>query len=271
MAYENLAYEKRDHVGIVTLNRPEVLNALNHALHEDLFEAVEEVRNDDEVRVMVLTGAGRGFCSGADLTGRTPHNPTGEDRERQPGQNELIDDLQWFGRQASGIYGLDKPTIAAVNGVAVGAGMSLAMYCDLRVGSEQTRFRTIFLERGISPDSSLSYTLPRIIGYAKAMDLFLTSREVGGEEALELGLLNRLVPHEKLLEETLAYAAQLTRWPPLAVRMAKRVTQQNLNRNLEDALRNESVHLGYSRRATSDLAEMLQARAEKRPGVYTGT
>jgi len=270
MAYEFLTYETRDHVAIATLNRPEVLNALNPGLRQEVFGVCERVHNDDYIRALIFTGAGRGFCSGVDLSGRSAENPLGSGDE-QPSQNERLDEYNWVGRQAMNVYGLDKPTICAVNGIAVGAGMSLALACDLRVGSENSRFRTIFIERGISPDSGLSYFLPRIVGYARAMDLILTSRDVDSEEAYRLGLLDRVVPHDRLLEEAVSLANQITRWPPLAARAAKRVTQQNLNFGLEEALRNEVVHLGFSRRATNDLQEMLHARAEKRPGIYTGT
>ncbi len=271
MSYEFLTYEKQEHVGILTLNRPEVLNALSPGLRQEIVNVCEEVRNDDGVRALIFTGAGRGFCSGVDLSGRSATDPLGNGNDAPPGQNERLDEFNWVGQQAMTVYGLDKPTIAAINGVAVGAGMSLALSCDLRVGSENSRFRTIFLERGISPDSGLSFLLPRVIGYSRAMDLILTSRDVNSEEAYRLGLLDRVVEHDSLLEESVALANQITRWPPLAARAAKRVTQQNLDKNLEDALRNEVVHLGFSRRATNDTKEMLAARAEKRPGIYTGT
>src|SRR5690606_32223419 len=115
-------------------------------------------------------------------------------------------------------YGLDKPTIAAMNGVCAGAGMSLALSCDLRVGSENARFRSVFLERNLSPDSGMSWFLTRIVGYSRAIDLILTSRDVGADEAYRMGLLDRLVPHEALLDESIALAHQITRWPPIAVR-----------------------------------------------------
>jgi 2-(1,2-epoxy-1,2-dihydrophenyl)acetyl-CoA isomerase len=270
MSYEFLTFEKQDHVGILTLNRPEKLNALNPGLRQEVFDVCDEVRNDDYLRALIITGAGRGFCSGVDLSGRTPMNTHG-DNEVVKTQNDNLDEYDWVGRQATTLYRLDKPTIAAVNGIAVGAGMSLALACDLRVGTENTRFRTIFIERAISPDSGLSFFLPRIIGYSRAMDLILTSRDVDSDEALRIGLLDRKVDAGNLIEESVALANQIAMWPPLAVRAAKRVTQQNLDNDLEDAVRNEMKHLNISRRAQNDLQEMLRARAEKRPGIYTGT
>ena len=176
-----------------------------------------------------------------------------------------------MGNQARAVYYLDKPTIAAMNGVCAGAGMSLALACDFRVGSENARFHSVFLERNLSPDSGMSWFMTRIIGYSRALDLILTSRDVGAEEAYRLGLLDRLVPHDKLIEETTAMAREITRWPPIAVRAAKRVTQQNLLKDLDDALRNEVHHLEYGRSATNDARESRVARTEGREPQYTGT
>lgn len=266
MAYENLLYEAQDHIAVVTLNRPERLNALSRPLQLELLEACAEAKNDDAVWAVIFTGAGRGFCSGADISGP---RPAGE--ERTPSQNELLDEFHWVGDQAMAVYGLDKPTIAAMNGVCAGAGMSLALACDLRVGSENARFRSVFLERNLSPDSGMSWFLTRILGYSRAIDLILTSRDVAADEAYRLGLLDRLVSHDRLMEESLELARSITRWPPVAVRAAKRVTQQNLDRDLGDGLRNEYYHLNYGRSARNDAREALAARMEKREPRYTGT
>ena len=267
MAYESLIYEKQDHIATVTLNRPERLNALNRQLQLETVAVAEEVRDDDGVWAVIITGAGRGFCSGADISGPPPEGQP----QRTPSQNERLDEWGWVGRQARAFYYLDKPTIAAMNGVCAGAGMSLALACDFRVGSEHARFRSVFLERNLSPDSGMSWFLPRIVGYSRAMDLILTSRDVNADEAYRLGLLDRLVPHEKLMEESLAMANEILRWPPIAVRAAKRVTQQNLNKDLDDGLRNELHHLEYGRSAPNDAREARDARAERRIPRYTGT
>lgn len=265
MSYENLLFEKDGHVAVVTLNRPERLNALNGSLQKEILAACEQAKQDDDVWAVIFTGAGRGFCSGADISGPRPDNAP------PPSQNQLLDEFRWVGDQAMAVYNLDKPTIAAMNGVCAGAGMSLALSCDLRVGSENARFRTVFLERNLSPDSGMSWFLTRIVGYSRAIDLILTSRDVAADEAYRLGLLDRLVPHDSLMQEALALAAQITQHPPVAVRAAKRVTQQNLNKHLEDGLRNEAYHLGYGRSAPNDAREAMAARLEKRKPVYTGT
>lgn len=266
MSFDNLIYDKQEHIATVTLNRPERLNALSRGLQLEVLEAAKEIRGDDDVWAVIVTGAGRGFCSGADISGPRP-----EGAESTPPQNQLLDEFHWVGDQAMAIYNLDKPTIAAMNGVCAGAGMSLALSCDLRVGSENARFRSVFLERNLSPDSGMSWFLTRILGYSRAIDLILTSRDVAADEAYRLGLLDRLVPHDRLMEEALGLARQITQWPPVAVRAAKRVTQQNLNKNLDDGLRNEAYHLDYGRKAKNDAREALAARMEKRKPVYTGT
>jgi 2-(1,2-epoxy-1,2-dihydrophenyl)acetyl-CoA isomerase len=270
--YENLLFDKQDQIGLITLNRPERLNALSRGLHLDTLAVLEEIRHDDDVRTVVITGAGRGFCSGADL--QPPRGPDGQPLPRVTApqtQEDLLDEFHWIGDQALAFHGLDKPVIAAMNGVCVGAGMSLALACDMRVGSEHARFKTVFLERNLSPDSGMSWFLPRIIGHSRAMDLILTSREVGADEAYRLGLLDRLVPHERLLDEAFEVAKQIMQWPPLATRAAKRVVQQNMNLRLDDALRNEIAHLGFSRKATNDAAESRASFLEKRPPKFTGT
>jgi enoyl-CoA hydratase/carnithine racemase len=260
-SFETIGYEARGQVGVVTLNRPDLLNAISAALRRDVHAAFDAARADDGIRAVVLTGAGRGFCSGADLTGPLPTPATD--------QNGRLDEMGWVGRWATLFHDFDKPLVGAINGVCAGAGMSAALACDVRIGSPAARFKTTFVERSLSPDSGMSWFLPRIVGYAAAADLILTSRMVEAEEALRLGLLNRIVQGD-LLEAAIAYAQEMTRWPPLAVRMAKKVLQHNQEVDLETALKYESVGLGFARRATDDARESLAAFREKREGVYTG-
>jgi len=265
MTYRSILFEKRGHVAILTLNKPDRLNAIGAELRSEVHACVSDVTNDDDVRVLIVTGAGRGFCSGADLTNATGTLPRGDS------QNERLDEVGWVGRWARLFHDLDKPVIAAVNGIAAGAGMSTALAADLRIGSEQTRFKSVFIERSLSPDSGLSYFLPRVVGYARAADLIFTSRTVGAEEAFRLGLLDRLVAHDVLLEEAMKLANEMTRWPPLALRTSKRVLQHSFEADLDDALKYESTGLGFARRAPNDAKESLQAFREKRLPKYTGT
>ena len=264
MTEQVLQNEKHEHTDVLTLNRPEKLNALGAPLRAAMTAAFAEAGSDDDVRAVVLTGAGRGFCSGADLTADAAE-------ASPPTQNDHLDDLGWVGQQALVVYGLDKPVIGAVNGIAVGAGMSLALACDVRVGSEQTRFKTVFIERNLSPDSGMSYFLPRIVGYSRAADLIYTSRMVDAQEALRIGLLDRLVAHDALLDSALELAAQMTAWPPLALRMSKRVLQHNIECDLPEALRFELSGLSLAGRAVNDRKESLAAFRERRKPRYTGT
>ncbi len=255
--------DKSGHVATMTLNQPEKLNALSSQLRNEMHVAIDEVKNDDQVRAVIVTGAGRGFCSGADLTGNR------EAAKRT--QNEDLDDLGWVGHQALAMFNLNKPVIGAINGVAAGAGMSLALACDVRVGSEKTRFKTVFIERNLSPDSGMSFFLPRIIGYSRAADLIFTSRTVESDEAYRLGLLDRLVAHEQLLSVAHDLAEQMTQWPPLALRTSKRVLQHNQESEIDDAVRYELTSLAYGNRAESDHKESIAAFIEKRKPTYTGT
>ena len=263
MSEQPLLLDKRGHVAVLTLNRPAKLNALDAGLRDATLAAIDSVRADDAVRAVVFTGAGRGFCSGADLTAGGASKP--------PTQNDHLDDLGWVGRQALALHQLDKPAIAAVNGVAAGAGMSLALACDLRVGSPQSRFKTVFIERNLSPDSGMSFFLPRIVGYSRAADLIYTSRAVDAEEAHRIGLLDRLAAHDELLDAAVELAAEMAAWPPLALRMSKRVLQHNVECDLPTALRFELASLAVGNRAVNDRKESIAAFRERRKPTYTGT
>jgi len=266
--FEHILWERRGQVGVLTLNKPERLNALSAAMRDEVAGVLEAARADDEVRAVVLTGAGRGFCSGADLTGAAVM----AERPPEPkDQTERLDEMGWVGRWALMWQGFDKPVVGAINGVAAGAGLSTALACDVRVGSEHARFKSVFIERNLSPDSGLSWFLPRVVGYAAAADMIFTSRAVGAEEALRIGLLNRLVPADELVDAAVAYAGEIAQWPPLAMRMSKRVLQHNQDCGLADALRYESQGLSFARRAQNDAKESRLAFTEKRKGVYTGT
>ena len=262
--YQHLRIEIADQIATVTLDRPEKLNALSRGLHDEMVQAANQLRADDDVRVLIITGAGRGFCSGADLTARPAENGVSNN------QAARLDEFGWVGAQALAFGAIDKPTIAAVNGVAAGAGMSLALACDIRVGSEKARFKTVFLERSLSPDAGMTWFLPRIIGYARASELILTSRFVESDEALDIGLLNRRVAHDELMAAARETAAQIAFWPPMAARAAKRVIQRNLNATLEEGLRNEIVAISHARQAPHDVAEAQASFVERRQPQFTG-
>ncbi len=264
MPYENIILEIEEQVAVVTLNRPDKLNAISSELHEEIMQVCRQLGEDDGVRVVIWTGAGRGFCSGVDLTAARQQG------EHQP-RSERIDEYGWVGRQAIEIYrNLNKPTIAAVNGVAAGAGMSLALACDMRVGSASSRFKTVFIERSLSPDSGMSFFLPRIVGASRAFDLVYTSRFVDADEAYRIGLLDRLVPAESLLDEAKELARQIAFWPPVAMQMSKRVMQRGMESDLEEQLKYETHGIVFGRRAPHDVEEAAASFREKRPPEFTG-
>lgn len=264
MSEQPLHIERQERVAILTMQRPDRLNALNVELRESLRRTCAELRHDDSVWAVVLTGAGRGFCAGVDLRG-------GREESEQPSRQERLDVYGWVGRLSTAVYQtLDKPIIAAVNGVAAGAGMSLALACDMRVGTDNTRFKTVFIERSLSPDTGMSYFLPRIVGYSRACDLIFTSRFVEAPEAYRIGLLDRLVPADQLLAEAVELAKQIAVWPPVAMQAARRVLQQSMASSFEEQLRHESFGLLLARRAPHDVQEARDSFLERRPPHFTG-
>ena len=266
---EFITLERRGHVAVLTLSNPDRWNALSAAMRAEVSDVLADLRADDDVRAVVLTGAGRGFCAGADLAAGAA--VMAEGGQARPTQNDQLDEMGWVGRWATMWATFDKPVIGAINGVAAGAGLSTALACDVRIGSEHARFKSVFIERSLSPDSGLSFFLPRVVGYAAAADMIFTSRAVGADEGLRLGLLNRIAPAAELLDAAVAYAGEMTQWPPLALRMSKRVLQHNVDCGLEDALRFETLGLDFVGRARNDAKESRAAFVDKRKGAYTGT
>ena len=265
MSEEPLLIEKRERVAILTLNRPQSLNALNHELQQCIMKACRELRDDDDIWAVVMTGAGRGFSSGADVRAR------GTRVNEQPGRQERLDVYGWVGNLAMAVYRvLDKPIIAAVNGVAAGAGMSVALACDIRVGTENSRFKTVFIERSLSPDTGMSFFLPRIVGYGRACDLLFTSRFIYAEEAYRIGLLDHLVTADKLMDKAMELANQIATWPPVAMQATRRVLQQSMESTLEEQLQKESFGLQLARRAPHDVKESQDSFIERRPPNFTG-
>ncbi len=271
---DELLVERHGHVAMVRLNRPERLNALNRALWLEIPEVCSQLEEDDDVRAVIFTGTGRGFSAGADLASGTPDRPTTDPiSARFPttaSQSERLDELGRVGRLAVAIYEMTKPTIAAVNGAAAGAGMSLALACDMRIGVPETRFKTVFVERSLSTDAGMSFFLPRIVGYSRAADLILSSRTVDAEESHRIGLLDRLVATDELEAEALATAQGFAHWPPLAVRAAKRTLQRNLQHDLREALVEERLGLFFCRLAPGDVAESRASWRERREPHFTG-
>lgn len=237
MPHLELAYPRPD-IAVLTLNRPEKLNALSYELVEDLHTTLAQIDSNNECRVVVLTGAGRGFCSGLDLTDPNP-NKAGE------GTEFPRSGMRWQERIAdltARIHRLRQPVIAAVNGVAYGGGMGIALACDIRIASESARFCTQFIKLGLGGcDIGVSYTLPRIVGAGPAFDLILTARAVDAPEALRLGMVSRVSTDEALVFDAMAIAETLCGYGKFGVESTKQVLWANLEASsLEAALHLEN-------------------------------
>lgn len=262
MRYEDVIFEKEEGIATVTLNRPDRLNAFSPQMRVSLFRIIEEVSDDDEVRVLIITGAGRGFCTGYDWKDRGSLNPA----ELGLGNRYRLDPLGWLGLK---VHSLDKPTIAAVNGTAAGGGFALALACDFRIASEEARMGPVFVRRGLSLDWGVSYFLPRLVGLSKALEIAITGDMVDAREAERIGLVNRLVPEKDLMNETRAFAAKIAKGPPIAIKLSRRSIYRAQQMDLVQTLDYESYALGICFQ-TEDLQEGVQAFLEKREPHYKG-
>ncbi|MFN8532430.1 MAG: enoyl-CoA hydratase-related protein [Dehalococcoidia bacterium] len=265
-SYHSLVLSVDDGVALVKLNRPATLNAFDRTLAFELLRVAEEIHAADEVRAVVLTGAGRGFCSGVDIK-ETAF--LGSDPTVNPFQRDRLDALGYTGRLPLAWYEIDKPTIAAVNGVAAGGGFALSLVCDIRLAAESARFYPMFIQRGTSPEVATSWTLPRLIGTARAFEWLYTGDPISGSEAAAIGLVNRTVPDDRLLDEAFAVARKIAEGPPLALRLTRRTIQHGLTRSLREHLPYETHNLGLSI-ATEDAREGARAIVEKRRPTFTG-
>lgn len=262
MATETLIVERRDGVVTVTMNRPERKNAANHAMLRELAEVFGEVERSLEDRVLVLTGAGGAFCSGADLG--ASEGPGGS-APQVPG---LIR-MRRLGDVALSLHRLTKPTIAKVDGVAVGAGFGLALGCDLVVASDRARLSTIFSKRGLTLDNGTSWLLPRLVGLAKAKELAFFADMLSAEEALAHGLVHRVLPADEIDAFVDDWARTLAQGPPLALSMTKALLNGSFSHTLAEAveLEAQSQTVNYG---TEDLAEAMAAFREKRTPTFRG-
>ncbi|MBI4199039.1 MAG: enoyl-CoA hydratase/isomerase family protein [Chloroflexi bacterium] len=256
--YEEMLVEKRDGVVIATLDAPHKLNALTPAIRLGLRRLPVEVQLDDEAKVLVITGAGRGFCSGADVGGPRP--------QVQKTRYQMVENsFEWIRAFPT----LSKPVIGAINGVCAGGGLSLALACDVRIASEQARFITVFSRRALVPDVGVTWLLPRVMGLSKALLLAWLSDEVKAEEALRLGLVDRVVPHDQLMEATLELAGRLARGPSVAIELTKRAMWRGLNTRLEESLDLEEKYQAIAHES-EDYQEGIRSFQEKRPAQFKG-
>jgi enoyl-CoA hydratase/carnithine racemase len=267
--YQHILYEARDAIATITFNRPDRMNAWTPIMERDVRNAMETARDDDKVRVIVLTGAGRAFCAGADMDALKGLDPADIRRAENIPSFDMNRRADWQTRY--GFYpSIAKPIIAMLNGATAGIGLVHALYCDLRFAADNTVFTTSFARRGLIAEHGISWMLPRIIGHANALDLLLSARRVSSEEALRMGLVNRLYSPEKLREETYAYARELADLvSPSAMAVIKRqlydVPFQTLAEATIDANREMLIAL-----RGADFREGVASFIEKRPPRFTG-
>jgi len=264
MAFEEVLVSIREGVGTVAMNRPDKLNAHTPRMGRELREAFLEMDADPDVGAIIFTGAGRAFCSGADVGGfqaRVDERASGDVADAGPARREV-----GFGHL---IRALNTPVIAAINGVAVGMGFTMSLCCDLRLASESARLSAIFVRRGITPELGSSFNLPRLIGFGKAMEMVLTGRMVGGPEAAEMGLVNHVYPDDQLMEKAQELGQTIAKNPPLAVQWSRQLMFQGMDGSLDSQLLAES-HILDRAFKTEDHAESLRAFFEKRDGDYKG-
>lgn len=264
MSEEHVLYEKKDNVAIITLNRPERLNAITHAMLRRLGEIIDDIKKDNAVRAMILTGKGRAFSAGTDISDPVPVMSEIEIQfMKQKDSTEYRQSLWYFNS-------IPKPTICAINGAAVGIASEFALHCDIRIAAESARFGQVFVLRGMTPDTGAgTYLLPRIIGLSKACELVFSGEIINAKEMLRIGLVSQVVPAEQLMTAAMAMAKKMMRGAPLAVQMAKQLMYTGLERSLE-------AHWEATRYAfqlsckTEDFQEGIKSFFEKREPNWQG-
>ena len=262
MAYSTILLEKSNNIYTLTLNRPEVLNALNEQMRQDFFHAFDVIAKDSEARVLVITGAGKSFSSGVDLKASAT--------ETQPIPGQESEWLSGFpSRGFLGIHNLRVPTIASVNGAAIGFGLALSLACDIRIAGDDAKFNIGFVNIGVVPGFGLTYLLPRLIGIAKACEIALTGKMIDANEAKEMGLVNHVVPATELKSATESLAQSLAEKPPVAVKLTKQALYQGLDNSLINHLSFQDLLMSASAR-TEDYDEAKRAFSEKRRPVFKG-
>jgi len=260
--YSHLLVETTaDGVRTITIDRPDKLNAVNGALAFSMGDALADAGADDAVRIVVITGSGRAFCAGLDLS-EPPTLPSATRADR-------LDPYAWVGTWVQRVVACEKPVIAAVNGPAAGAGFGLALACDIRLVAASAKMTAGYVRRGLSPDAGVSYFLPRHVGLARASDILLSGRDIESGEAILIGLATMVIPDAEFAAAVSAYASRLALGPPIAQALTKRLLVQSLDRPLDATLRDELTQIKVSF-ATKDVQEAMKAFREKRMPTFEG-
>lgn len=267
MDYETLVIERSQRISTITLNRPQSLNAITARMSAELNDAFAESARDTASRALILTGAGRAFCAGEDVKERPADSA--QVRARSTPLGKLAAGPAGHIQFASALRSMAQPTIAAVNGAAVGQGLSLALACDIRIAAEDAQLGAIWVRRGIPPESAGSFLLVHLLGPAKACELIFTGRMIGAEEAKEIGLVNQVVPSGKALEAARELALQISENAPAAIAVAKMMTYQALETSLQVHGRMDFLGQEFCFN-TADREEGIRSFVEKRPAEFSG-
>ena len=274
MPNQETLYQVTDRVATITLNRPDKLNAWTAVMEWEVRAAMHEADQDDGVRVIVLTGAGRGFCSGADISLLSAVAEKGIDEVKRgqlrEGRSENAGVRADFQKKYSYFPGLTKPVIGAINGVAVGLGMVIALYCDVRLVSDAARFGTVFARRGLIAEYGMAWMLPRLVGHANALDLLFSARMIDSAEAFRMGLANQVLPLATFPEAVQKYAAEMASTvSPRSLRVMKRQVYDAMFQPLGEAFDTSEREMVASLQC-EDFKEGVAHFVEKRPPVFTG-
>jgi 2-(1,2-epoxy-1,2-dihydrophenyl)acetyl-CoA isomerase len=256
-SFETILYEVKEGAGWITLNRPDVLNAFNAQMNKEVTKVLKEASRDPEVRAIVITGAGRAFCSGQDLQSVKEEADFGDVLRKL--YNPMIQQLA----------AIEKPVIAAINGTAAGAGMSLALACDFRLASEKASFLEAFIHVGLVPDSGNLYYLPRMVGHAKALELAVLGEKISAETAKDYGLVTKVVPLDTWEEEVHTFVQRLANMPTKAIGLIKRYLMQSWDADLYEMLEKEAYAQAIAGQ-TLDYQEGVKAFIEKRKARFQG-
>ncbi|MBM3149142.1 MAG: enoyl-CoA hydratase/isomerase family protein [Chloroflexi bacterium] len=261
--YEGLKLEKSEHIAVLTIDRPHRLNAATLEMgYIALPRILRDIQEDEDIRVLIITGTGKGFCAGADVN----ELPNFFKITASLARHEKLMALGEFARL---LYDLEIPVIAAVNGVAAGAGVSIALLSDIRIASENASFGLVFVARGLIPDCGATYLMPRLLGAGKSFELMYTGDLIDAREAERIGLVNKVVPHDKLMDEAKAWAKRLVQAPPLALAQIKRAIHKGMLNNLEEQLYFETYAQNFLF-GTEDFKEGVDSFLEKRQPHWKG-
>lgn len=267
MEYTEILYDVSDGIATITLNRPEKMNAFNTAMITQWADAIEQAREDDAAKVVIVTGAGRGFCSGMDVAAEASGSGVLRGEEGPAARrNSLRYNVH---KVARALMLLDKPYIAAVNGAAAGAGMDMASMADMRFASESARFGMSYVRMGLIPGDGGAFFLPRIVGMAKALELIWAGEMIDAAEALRIGYVSKVFPGDKLIDETRAFAARIVAGPAVAIQLAKRLAYRSMEVGLDQALDLAQSAMAIAQ-STEDAREGPRAFTERRQPNFQG-